>query len=237
MSDAKPPPGALRAPTWWHGPVALLARGLLRTLWATYRLEILDPDRLRDVATAERAAIYLVWHHQAFLFATLIIKNLSRLPRALTVMISQSRDGDLVTRVAEPFGIRVYRGSATRGGQRALRGLYRELARHDSSILMLPDGPQGPPLVVKPGSVVLAQTTGAPIQPLGMAASRAIRLGSWDRLVLPLPFSRVIVAVGEPRRVPRELPTEERDRLCRALEHELEALDSRAGAALRGELS
>jgi lysophospholipid acyltransferase (LPLAT)-like uncharacterized protein len=232
LSDSKAAPATLREPTWWHGPVAFLARALLRALWATYRLEVLDPDRLRNVSTAQRPAIYLAWHHQAFLAATLIIKELIRLPRRLTVMISQSRDGDLVTRVAEPFGIRVYRGSATRGGQRALRGLYRELARMDSSILMLPDGPQGPPLVVKPGGVVLAQTAGAPILPLGMAAGRATRLGSWDRLVLPLPFSRVVVAVGEPRSVPRQLEKEQRDQICLELETELETLSERARAAL-----
>jgi lysophospholipid acyltransferase (LPLAT)-like uncharacterized protein len=200
--------------------VSLGARSLRLTLRGEHELEML--------LDSERPAIYLYWHHQLLLSARFVLDRLVRAERPLTVMISPSRDGDLATGVVEKWGLRVHRGSASRGGQRALRALYREITRAHSSILMLPDGPRGPALVVKPGAIVLAQMAAVPIVPLGLSASRAIALGSWDRMLLPLPFSRLGVVVGEPVEVPRQLDDERREALQRHLEAELQRLSAQA---------
>jgi lysophospholipid acyltransferase (LPLAT)-like uncharacterized protein len=115
------------------------------------------------------------------------------------------------------------RGSASRG---AVGGFLRlvDAYRRGHDLAVLPDGPRGPRYVAKPGVVHLAKAVGSPIFPVAYAASRAARLRSWDRLIIPLPFARVLVQIGEPLEVPSHANAEQLDR-CRAeLEHRLIAL-------------
>jgi lysophospholipid acyltransferase (LPLAT)-like uncharacterized protein len=100
------------------------------------------------------------------------------------------------------------RGSSTRGGGAALREFIRR-ARNGSNLVFTPDGPKGPPRQVKDGVIFAAQATGLPIVPVAFAASRKKRLKSWDKMVVPLPLSRVIYLYGEPMAVPREGNIEE----------------------------
>lgn len=218
------------SPPRWHGIVAPVLRLLIRLLAKSYRFELCGEQRLDRAIEGDHPSIYVFWHHQLLLAAPLIFDRLLPGKHPLTVMISQSRDGELTTRVAERWGFRVCRGSASRGGRVALRGLYRELAKHDSSILMLPDGPHGPTGVVKPGVVVLAQTAGCPIVPVGLATQRPLRLRSWDRLQLPLPRARISAQIGEPISVPRDFKDEERERARQELEATLERLSEQAAS-------
>lgn len=115
----------------------------------------------------------------------------------LAGMISQSRDGENIAYVCAFFGLKPVRGSTARGALGATRALLRAL-NQGGSIALTPDGPRGPRYVMQPGITALAGRAGVPIVPMACAASRMIEFNSWDRMKLPLPFSRVIYYVGDP---------------------------------------
>lgn len=145
---------------------------------------------------ARTPAIYVVWHSRL-----LLLPYLYR-DRGLRVLISRSRDGELVARLVHRFGFEVVRGSSTRGGAGGLRTLARALgAGH--SVVLVPDGPRGPSETVKPGVVALARIAGAPVVPLALAASAEWRARSWDGFRVPKPFARCVVRFGDPVRVAR----------------------------------
>jgi lysophospholipid acyltransferase (LPLAT)-like uncharacterized protein len=118
--------------------------------------------------------------------------------RPVHVLASRSRDGEMVSRFARAFGFRVVRGSSSRGGSAALRVLARLLRDERAEVGVVPDGPRGPRFIAQPGTVLLAKLGQAPIVPLGLGASRATVLGSWDALLIPHPFARVAVVFGDP---------------------------------------
>ena len=117
--------------------------------------------------------------------------------------VSQSRDGELLARTLRYFGYASVRGSSSRGGFAGMRGLLNAL-RDGHDVGLAPDGPRGPAGIVQKGVVALAQLSGAPIRPVAWSASRVWRAKSWDRFVIPKPFSRGSVVWGPPVRVPRE---------------------------------
>jgi lysophospholipid acyltransferase (LPLAT)-like uncharacterized protein len=207
------------------------ATTLFHTLAASYRYVVLRPERLESLV-ASGPVVLTLWHDQAFAAARFLHRRLHRGGLALTVIASQSRDGELVARLAAPLGVPVVRGSTSRGGRGAILALYRSLARHRSSPLLLPDGPRGPRHVAKAGAVLLAQFGQAPLVPLAFVADRSASLRSWDRMTVPHPWARVAVAIGEPRRVPLKLDAGGLERERAALEAALDALAVEAGAAL-----
>jgi hypothetical protein len=119
-------------------------------------------------------------------------------------MISQSRDGEMIAAVCRLLNFRPVRGSSSQGGREALAAVVEDLSHHPIAIHAV-DGPQGPRGVVKAGIVRMAQLSGAPIVPVHISVDRAWVLGSWDRVLIPKPFSTVVVRWGEPIPVPAVL--------------------------------
>ncbi len=109
--------------------------------------------------------------------------------------------------------------------------MYRSMVRLKSSPIVIPDGPQGPQYRAKPGGIVLAQMCRTTIVPMGFHTERAWHLGSWDRMIIPRPFARVGVAVGEPLRVARELTPEGLEAEQQRLAATLDGLQDRAKSA------
>ena len=140
-----------------------------------------------------------------------MIETFVRRGYPLVLVASRSRDGELVARFARAHGVGSVRGSSSRGGRAVLSGSYRALVEDRTAPILIPDGPRGPAYELKPGAVALSQMAGAAILPLGFAARRSWIVGSWDRLIIPRPFTRIAVAVGEPVAVPRKLSSEERE--------------------------
>jgi lysophospholipid acyltransferase (LPLAT)-like uncharacterized protein len=136
------------------------------------------------------------------------------------ILISAHADGRLIAEVCRHLGFRVVTGSTTRGGVEALRGMMR--AAKNSYVGITPDGPRGPRHVVKPGVIYLASRTGLPIVPTVFAYTAAIRLRSWDRMALPLPFSAVTHISGEPIHVPDGLDKDQLEHYRRLLETAME---------------
>ncbi|MEM9293785.1 MAG: lysophospholipid acyltransferase family protein [Acidobacteriota bacterium] len=185
-----------------------LARGvswILSALGATWRVELVaGKERLEAIRRHQEPVVFAFWHNGAPISAWLLRRWFLSRGVPLTVLVSQSRDGELGAGLAIHWGAKVVRGSASRGGAAGLRRLYREV-RKGSNAITIPDGPRGPIFEAKPGAVVLSQLTGAAIQPMAIAVDRAWRAKSWDRMIFPKPFARVRVAFGDPIAVPNEL--------------------------------
>ncbi len=194
-----------------------LGRRLADALMATVRFRVEPPDRYRRFREAGEPVIFAVWHGR------LLPLTYHHRHQRITAIISQSEDGEYIARVVEGWGYETVRGSTSRGGGAALRGLVKA-ARGGRSLAITPDGPRGPRQRLQPGVITIAQLTGLPIVPLACAVSRAWWPGSWDRFCVPKPFARVRVLYGHPRRVPRDASDEELERHARELESEMNAM-------------
>lgn len=113
------------------------------------------------------------------------------------VLISHHRDGELIAKVIKHFDIEAVRGSSSRGAREALRNMIKLINAGDN-ISITPDGPRGPALVAQEGAATLARLANRPLLPVTFSATRCWRLSSWDRFMIPKPFSTIVVKVGEP---------------------------------------
>lgn len=143
------------------------------------------------------------------------------------IMNSAHRDGEIITRVIKRFGVAAVRGSSTRGWLGGLKGML-DAYRQGYDLIVVPDGPRGPRYHAKPGVLQLARATGAPIFPVTYGAAWAVTIPSWDRLLVPFPFSRVVYLVGQPIRVPADASAEELEEKRQALEQSLITLTAQA---------
>jgi lysophospholipid acyltransferase (LPLAT)-like uncharacterized protein len=170
---------------------------LLQILARTLRYEM--DDRAGVVGKPVQGNyIAALWHNRLLLISVVLKKFLPE--RAGAGLISASRDGDLIADVTQRFGFDVVRGSSSRMGASALRELGDVLAS-GRDVLITPDGPRGPAYELGPGIVFLAQTTGAPVVPVNMEYSSCWRIKSWDRFIIPKPFSKVCVTIGQPEAI------------------------------------
>jgi len=172
---------------------------LVKALSATYRIRIINPENEQDVLDRRGSLIYASWHQRFFPGITFFSQR-----KPIAIMISQSRDGEMIARVVDILGWCPVRGSSTRGGVTALRQL-KDLARDGYRIGHIVDGPKGPFGQVKPGLLRIAQVAGKPIVPTLTSAEKKWVFNSWDRFMVPKPFSRVVIRFGEPIEVPAEL--------------------------------
>ncbi len=180
-----------------------LAGWCMKTLAATLRMEIRDECGLGSPEKNLPPVIYVLWHNRIFTVPP-AWRRLCGAHRRVVVMASASHDGDMVARAMAVFGMGAVRGSSSRRGVAALVGLKRELAS-GTDVCLTPDGPRGPRYLLQAGAVKLAQSSGAPLVPVHVRFSSAWRLNTWDRFVIPKPFSRVVIAFAAPIHIPREL--------------------------------
>lgn len=206
----------------WHGRLAaFLIYGLIRTVAATIRLQ--SPSSSHFFPDEKcRPAIFVVWHNRLPL-CLIIYNRMVQRPqpgRRMAAMVSASKDGGILARILEYFGVQPVRGSSSRRGSQALRELTT-WANKGLDLAITPDGPRGPRYKVQDGVISLAQLTGATIIPVSYHLSRKMIVKSWDRLQIPLPFCRCTFQVAEPLQIPRESTDEERAALRLELERRL----------------
>lgn len=189
----------------------LIAFGFrLLQVWArTLRYQIDDRAALISNPVRENY-IGSLWHNRLLLISYVLKRFAPHRPGA--GLISASRDGDLVADLTQRFGFDVVRGSSSRMGASAILEMSNVLAS-GRDLLITPDGPRGPAYELGPGIIFLAQKSGAPVLPINLEYSSCWRLKSWDRFILPRPFSKVRVIFGSPHRVgststPEEFETE-----------------------------
>jgi lysophospholipid acyltransferase (LPLAT)-like uncharacterized protein len=168
-------------------PVAAV---IIRLLKGLMRCETLGRENLADQWRQGKRVIIAFWHDQ------LLMMVLGYPGRGARILISASKDGELIARVMRFFGQDAVRGSSRRGGRAAFRQLL-ELAAEPTDLVVTPDGPTGPRHELKEGVVQLARLTGRPVLPMAFVCSRGHRFSSWDRFLLPYPFSRGVYSFGE----------------------------------------
>ena len=170
---------------------------------------------------AGRPLVRCSWHEH-------IIAFVYRLAfRKMCVMASKSKDGEIISSALKTLGFKVVRGSSTRGGSEALRGMLR--AFNDGwNISLMVDGPKGPHRKIKPGILILGSMTGAPIVPTVISVKWFFRVKSWDRMIIPVPFSPAVELNGKPIMVPRSPSSEELDKKIIELEEEFNRLEIEA---------
>jgi hypothetical protein len=213
----------LPQPLPWHRRLAaFLAATLLRLCLNSWQVRWHDADAYPGT---KGPVIFCVWHNR--LPAALASYNAfarSRWPgQGLAAMISASRDGGVLANVVGRFGIQPIRGSTSRRGPQALLEATTWLER-DYSIVITPDGPRGPVYQIQEGIIHLAQLTGCPIIPTANFTRWKIRLGSWDRFQIPLPFALCHAYRGEPIWVPRDATEPQREALRAKLETAMRAI-------------
>lgn len=171
--------------------VPRLAALLIRLIRRTMRIDFVGEEHPRAIWERGERLILTFWHDQLLLMVTGY-----RGPGA-AILISASRDGELIARTMHCFGLGTVRGSSSRGGRAAFREML-EIAREPVDLAMTPDGPKGPRHQVKDGVVQLARLAARPVVPLAFACSRGRRFSSWDRFLLPYPFGRGVFSFGAP---------------------------------------
>ncbi|HEV8482141.1 MAG TPA: lysophospholipid acyltransferase family protein [Blastocatellia bacterium] len=190
---------------------------LIKCICSTLRWEVRGAEHLDSILGSEHRAIFTFWHSCIFTATWLWRK------RGIVVMSSRSRDGEFTGRFIKRFGYGTARGSSSRGASRALAEMAACL-EHGIDVAFTIDGPRGPAYVAKAGAVTLARHTGQAILPFHITARRRIRLGSWDRLQIPLPFTRALALVGKPIYVGRDAAAGDLELKQSALQEALDAM-------------
>jgi lysophospholipid acyltransferase (LPLAT)-like uncharacterized protein len=209
---------------WGFRATGVLGQGLLGGLFLTTRSKRVGEDHFGRFRREGRPVVFVFWHGQL-----LPLVHYHR-DEDVVVLVSEHGDGEYITRVIERHGFRTVRGSSTRGGIRGLKALIRAAnAGHD--LALTPDGPKGPMGEFKPGALMAAQVTGAPVIPVAVGASSAWYVKSWDRFMVPRPLSRVVIEYGEPVHVPRGAAPTDREAIARTLATTLDRMTARSSAA------
>ena len=179
----------------------IVAYCITRLYFLTIQIKTVNEAPIRRHLEGGSKLIAAIWHQR--IIAVIGYARRFGVYRP-SVMISKSRDGDVVADFFRCLGFRPVRGSSSRDGKQALAAMIDDLKDHPFAVHVL-GGPQGPRGVVKPGLVALAGKSGIPVVPFYISMSRAWMLRSWDRCLIPKPFSRIVVRWGEPRTVPGDM--------------------------------
>lgn len=209
----------------WTG----LALGALWLLGKTTRKRYVGTEELLACWQRGEQVILTFWHGRILL---MLFSYRTYRSQKACVMNSVHRDGEIITRVLERFGISVVRGSSTRGWMGGLKGML-DAYRQGYDLLVVPDGPRGPRYQAKPGVLQLARATGAPIFPATYGAAWKTTVRSWDRLLIPFPLSRVTYVIGKPLRVPADASAELMEEKRKELEETLRTITAQADESFR----
>lgn len=203
--------------------ISFLGPFLLKLLSKTLRIIHRGREHLEACLARRERVIFVFWHGR------MLMMPFAAPGLAVAGLISQHRDGEYISRVVERLNFLVIRGSATRGGTKAVRKMIQAL-REGWNLAITPDGPRGPRGKVKAGVIELGRLTGAPLFPVAFSASMRLSLKSWDAFLIPLPFSRGVYLWGEPLYVRAEAGEEEMAKLRQLLEERLHTLTMEADA-------
>jgi len=200
----------------------------VRSLTITYRYKIIGPKnetRLSDFYP-KGAHLLCLWHEDI-----LSVVSAHAHTRPYLAMASRSKDGDIASYVNSKFGFVPVRGSSRtptkdKGGREALAEYIKKIGEGECGGISV-DGPKGPRRKCKPGIVIIAQKTGAPIYPSIGRAKNPWQFNSWDKFKVPKPFSEIKVVFGDPIFVPSDASAEQIEEYCRVVDQAMEKLESR----------
>jgi len=199
-------------------PIGML---IIYLLGITYRKEVLGGESELSLITRGLNPIYALWHGRLF-YMTFLCRW-----QGIFALVSPSTDGEIIARTVRLFGIRTIRGSSYKGGSKAFRELIR-VVRDKGRVFITVDGSRGPVFKVQKGILHLAKISNMPVLPVTYGAEKALVFKSWDRFIIPHPFTRVVVIYGEPVYVPRDSSEEEIEKKKVELEERLVKMTERA---------
>ena len=211
---------------WWRRVRPHLVTGLGyfigRLLGLSLKVRVIGFDRVEAIPSGK---IIAGWHGK-----TLIAANFFK-DRGYWTIISQSRDGEMQDRIFRRFGFNTIRGSTGRGGVKAaIEGI--KVLKEGATMALTPDGPRGPSGVVQGGIMLMARKSGAALIATGISAKRRWLMGSWDRYMVPKPFSKAILIFGDPIYVPATATDEEVEEIRLRLEADIHRLEAEADMAM-----
>lgn len=194
--------------------ITALGVAAIRVLGPTLRISVsIEED---GPASLEARPMILSFWHSCIFPAIYVWRNLQ-----IRVMSSDSFDGEWTGRIIRRFGFVKVRGSSSRGAVRGLLGMRREI-QSGTTVAFTIDGPRGPRYVAKPGPVLLARATGAPMVAFHIALANAWTLNTWDRLLIPKPFSRALLRISRRIFVPAEASEAQREEFHAQLQQALD---------------
>jgi len=188
---------------WLNRLAAALGPFLFKGLAATWRTTRFRSEYLEAKGETDQRTLVAVWH-ESIPTGTVLHRN-----RGYVALVSMHRDGQMISTIMNRLGFKTVRGSSSKGGSQALREMLAA-GREPIPLVITPDGPRGPAHSVAPGALFLAAMLGRPVTAYGYACNRSWRAKSWDRMVLPKPFCKIVIGFSEPFFVPREAVRDEK---------------------------
>ncbi len=199
----------------WIGPLLIYVLGM------TLRIKWVGEENLDILRKEKKSVIYAFWHGRMLILAY------SHRKLKAHVLISQHQDGEFIARIIHRLGYVTVRGSTTRGGSKALFEMCEKITS-GFDVAITPDGPKGPGFQVHPGTIYIAQRSGMPIVPITNSAKNRWNLSTWDRFLIPKPFSEAMIILGKPIYVPTESTPQELEEKRMELEKQLMELTQKA---------
>jgi lysophospholipid acyltransferase (LPLAT)-like uncharacterized protein len=204
--------------------VGWLGSLIIQLICSSLRFKVEDASGLVERADTSDPVIFAFWHNRMFLMPWACRKLFPN--RSVVCLASASQDGEMIARVLERFGLGSVRGSSSRRGREAFRELTENL-KEGFDVAITPDGPRGPCYKAQIGVVGLAALSGCSLIPLSFVVSKKIQLRSWDKFIIPLPFSSCCLRFGKPMYLPQNIEETSLEKARSDLEARLNQLGER----------
>lgn len=198
--------------------VGIVGPGLVRLWIGTLRVRYVGISERDGNLPRRPNGIFVFWHQRLLAFAGIFHHT------GFKAVVSRHGDGEMLVRVLNRLGIEAIRGSTARGGEQAIREILKACDPQDTRLAITPDGPRGPRFSFREGAIFVASRTGLPVWPVAVSYHRYRALPTWDGFLLPAPFTRTVLRLGEPMRVPPDLDREGIEEYRRRAEAELRAI-------------
>lgn len=226
----------MRAMTWkrklGYAIIRPIVKLFIASFWWTCRVEKIIGDEHAQKLIDKGEPIIPCYWHQMHIFGSWYMRKLQKRGLKIGFLISPSVDGEVPAKIVESWGAVAIRGSSNRTGARALKDMYNTITKDKVSPVTTSDGPTGPVHEFKQGAIMLAQLTQSPMLPIAYMASRYWELKTWDKFIIPKPFSRIVIAVGEPHAVDKKSNAEKLEEERISMENDMNNLSEVAKAEL-----
>jgi len=188
-----------------HKLISCILRIVLEGIGMTCRIKITKGESIfHNIVAQKKSVIFSFWHNRIFFLSYFLYKFCHRKGLPLSVLISQSSDGDFIAGVVHSMGGRTVRGSTSKGGFSAIKGLLKSV-KDSYALVTTPDGPRGPKYQFQSGTLYISSLAKVPVVPVSCAFDNAWVFKSWDNFMVPKPFSKVNVSIGDPVQIPEDI--------------------------------
>lgn len=194
---------------------------LVTVLLKTVRITYIKKDSMEELVLNKKNFVSAFWH------CSMAIGWYLHKDQNISALVSKSKDGDVLANILKKWNYKIVRGSSHIGGKEAL-GLMLELTRQNFSLAITPDGPTGPPRVMKAGAVITAKKNGIPLLLIGIGIKNKFVLKSWDSFQVPKPFTKIMVLFSEPIMINKDLTYDETSKMIAECEKRLNDLQLQA---------